>query len=562
MGKQSTLPVRPKQNVIPITMDAAFFYERALKSLDKYDFKKAVRYFKKAMELEPDNALHYCNLAGTLSELGNYEESNQYLQQVLNEIDQQMVVCHFYMANNFVNMGDIRQAEQSVLTYMEKDPDGEFIEEAEELLDFISMELGRAPMREETEEETAEQLHDRAKDLIEEGSFLQAQKVLQQVLQEEPDYVAAKNNLALCYYYSGQMEKGLAVIEEVLREDPTNIHALCNLAIFYSHEGLNHDTQELLDSLNKVIPMQFDEIYKLATTLGILEQHEAAYSLFRKLSKYTFYFDTAVLHYTAVAAFNLQKWKEARKWWKKSKLTDDEPELWDKLIELSHLVEQGRMPFQPLSYHFPSNESDDVLQTGKGEAFYEAVRKNPMIRSSFLWALRFGDTETKLQVLQAIRFLEDSEGEEVLRYFLMMPEEEENLKRIAVLLLHDMGAEEPYKAEINGQIEYLYAPTHEEAVFMTRWRMVMECFEYYMGEQYSYEEHQQAHHIWIEFLRKVYPDVPQIRKKETWAAAVEYFVARHQHKKVTQTEIAERYGISPSSLAKNYRKLYEYLRGS
>ena len=77
----------PRAKIIPIQLDAAFFYERAVRSLDRCRYDKALRYFRKAVEYEPDNPVNHCNMAGILSEMGNYEESNNILRRVLDELD-------------------------------------------------------------------------------------------------------------------------------------------------------------------------------------------------------------------------------------------------------------------------------------------------------------------------------------------------------------------------------------------------------------------------------------------------------------------------------------------
>ena len=59
-----------------------------------------------------------------------------------------------------------------------------------------------------------------------------------------PDYLAARNNLALAYYYMGLFSKAKETIGEVLEQEPGNLHALCNLAIFYQNE--NRTDQVLL----------------------------------------------------------------------------------------------------------------------------------------------------------------------------------------------------------------------------------------------------------------------------------------------------------------------------
>ncbi|MBO8173277.1 MAG: tetratricopeptide repeat protein [Bacillaceae bacterium] len=557
MGKHHKLPDEYKgKNIIPIAMDAAFFCERALKSLDKFDYTRAVRYFQKAIELEPNNPINYCNLAGTLSEMGRYDESNDYLIQVIQDIAPDMVECYFYLANNYLNMERFEQAEQYVLKYLEEAPEGEFNKEAEELLDLIALELGRAPRIPDKADPTVDDLHDRAKVYMEEGNFIKARNLLIDILRENPDFTAARNNLALSYYYIGELDRGLQEIRRVLHHDPSNIHALCNLAIFYSHTSSEEELDQLLDVLNKMVPFQYEEIFKLAATLGILGKYSSAYHLFRKLAKLTHYFDVQVLHYAAVSAFNLRKWKDARRWWEKAGIISGQP-MFEKFIQLAGLVEKGKGDPEELSYFFPAEE-EEAEPTSRHE-FYDMIRKNPMIRSSFLWALKYGEKRTKIQVLQTLSLLKDQEAEEALRYYLLQPDEEESLKKIAVMLLHQMDAKTPYHVFMDGEEKTIYAPEKEEVAFIRQWSAVMECFEVNMGEAYGEHEHQEAHQIWIEFLSQSYPNLPQIRKKETWAAAVEYFVAKHNKKKVTQSEVARKYGVAASTLAKHFKQLNECL---
>lgn len=60
----------PSDNVISMRLDAAFFYERGVKFLERNQLRKAEQAFRKTIEYEPDNPVNHCNLAGVLSELG------------------------------------------------------------------------------------------------------------------------------------------------------------------------------------------------------------------------------------------------------------------------------------------------------------------------------------------------------------------------------------------------------------------------------------------------------------------------------------------------------------
>ncbi|GJM69807.1 hypothetical protein HMSSN036_20230 [Paenibacillus macerans] len=139
--KQPSGDMRGK--VLPLSMDAGFFFERAVSSLDRYHYDKALKYFRKAVEYEPENPVNHCNMAGILSEMGDYEASNEVLATVLRDIDPTMTECYFYMANNYANMDLFEAAEEALVTYLEEDASGYFLTEAEEMMDLLQYELDR-----------------------------------------------------------------------------------------------------------------------------------------------------------------------------------------------------------------------------------------------------------------------------------------------------------------------------------------------------------------------------------------------------------------------------------
>ena len=73
------------------------------------------------------------------------------------------------------------------------------------------------------------------------------------------------------------------------------------------------------------------------------------------------------------------------------------------------------------------------------------------MRSSFFWALKHGDFETKLQVLQAFGKVKDREAEHALLQFLLEPNEDEYLKKVAIFVLRTMGTAEPIQRLMEGK---------------------------------------------------------------------------------------------------------------
>jgi len=306
MARKKHVANTNKRNVIAVHMDATFFFERAVQSLDRHRYDKALKYFRRAVEFEPDNPVNYCNLAGVLSETGQYEESNRILRQVVERIDPTMTECYFYMANNYANMEDYEAAEQALIYYLEHDPNGHYLEESQEMLELLGYELERPPRLTSIKSREGMFEHDRARSLLEEGKFSEAVRILEKIVRKTPDFMAARNNLALAYYYMGLFDKAMATIRQVLDIEPGNLHALCNLAIFHQHNGDRAELERILALLKKLRPIHHDHVFKLATTMGILSEHEAAYRLFRRLLKTgESGLDPCLYHYTAVAAYNI-----------------------------------------------------------------------------------------------------------------------------------------------------------------------------------------------------------------------------------------------------------------
>jgi tetratricopeptide (TPR) repeat protein len=554
MGKQQYMPAK-KNNIVPIKVDASFYYERAMKSLNKLNYQKALRYFRKTLECEPNNPEHYCNTACLLADLGKFEESNRILWHALEKIDSDLPECYFYLASNYANLMDFELAEQYALKYCETAPMGEYIEDAEDLLEYVGENLQGSPRESGHENPELSVSHDKARRLLEEGRFAEASRLLQKLAGENPEFIAARNNLALCYYYMGRFEKAMETVGQVLESEPFNIHGLCNLAVFYSHIQNQNKLEELLAMLKKIVPYHYDQTYKLATTLGILGENEAAYFLFRQMISHTGYNDPFIMHYCAAAAYNTNRYETAESLWEKVNRLDPGQPVASYYLQQIHAKKLGKPAVDEASYHYEIPDMEKLLcsESLKGEGLSEEMRKNPLIRSSFLWALRFGDKDTKLQVIQSFEHIADKEVEEALRLFLMNPAEDDYLKKVAVFALRKMGAKAPIEAIINNAkqtLETNYLP-EKPPMWLDKWQQVLDCLHTNMSERYDIFEQQEAQNLWIKYIDAIYPNVPDIRKKEAWAASIEYLMAMQNRCAVTQEELAKRYGVSTASLARN-----------
>ncbi|KTD83628.1 tetratricopeptide repeat protein [Paenibacillus etheri] len=545
-------------NVIPVTLNANFFFERAVRSLDRFQYDKALKNFRKAVEYEPENPVNHCNVAGVLSEMGNYEASNDILTHVLENIDPGMTECYFYMANNFANMESYEEAERSLVTYLEEDVNGEFLAESEELMELLQYELDRpAPLiRIRSREGVIE--HERARALLEEGKFTQAVTLLEEIVSNTPDFLAAHNNLALAYFYMGRFTKAKECIMRVLEQDSGNLHALCNLAIFLQYEGDREQLAGLLRLLETTIPFHQEHLFKMATTMGILGRHRTAYGHFRRLLKdEEVGGDASLYHYCAAAASNSGLYTEAQRCWQKAAKLDPEsavPRFF--LAQLQQAQGEGKA-LSPISYNYqlPFQEQLKLWKDNKG-SFAEEVRNNPLLRSSFFWALRYGDANTKLQVTEALRWIEDEEMSEILQGLLkQQPLQEEKLQEAALLSLQRLIGSVPEENVLQEAKETSTARLKGLPEWREDWQKVIDQTVSMMDRRFDAVQKKDAELLWKQFVSSIYPDVPFIRQTEGWCAALEYLIAKMHNLPVTYREVAQRYDVSVSMVSRYARRI-------
>ncbi|MFD0589760.1 tetratricopeptide repeat protein [Paenibacillus sp. GCM10027627] len=551
---------REEAKVIPVQWDATFFFERAVRSLDRFHYDKALKYFRRAAHYEPENPVNHCNMAGILSEMGKYEESNEILKWILEELDPSMTECHFYMANNYANMEKYELAERALVLYLQEDPDGQYLDEAEEMMDLLHFELERPMPLKNIKSRKGMVEHDQARALLEEGKFTEAVRILEEIAESQPDFLAARNNLALAYYYMGLFDKAMDAIHGVLQHESGNLHALCNLAIFYQHSGDEENLKPLALQLSKTVPFHQEHVFKLATTMGILGEHGAAFRHFSRLIKDSeVNQDPCLHHYAAVAAYNTGKWQEAERLWRGTMKLDPASDVPHYYMEQLALARNGSHA-SPISYHYhlPFEEQFKLWEKST-DGMPDHLKRDPLVRSSFFWALRHGDQNTKLQVIQAFGMIGDNEVKDVLKAFLMEQDEDDYLKKIAVFVLRTIGVQEPLQAVLEGK-ETVIEPNRVPSQLPEwddKWQAVAEAAISRMSKHYDLVQQHDMMTLWVEFLTRVYPEVPKLTKPDGWAAALEYLTAKMHRREISYHEVSLRYGTSIATVSKHVKLIDE-----
>jgi len=338
---------RSTTNVIPFIQSGEYYFTKGLNAYRRRDLLKAKKYLERAVHLDAHEAMFACQLAVVLAELGEYQTSNEWLLKVLAELDPDMNECFYFLANNYAYLGLFREAMNYAEKYLEREPDGSFAEEVEDLIDLLSIE-----QEELGEHEDLIMKQEKARMLLEKGEFLAAIDVLEAVVKEFPEFWSAYNNLALAHFYIGNAERAQQILHEVLEKNPGNLHALCNRLVFFHYLQEEEQVQRLADELACVHPFLIEHRYKLGATFALVGRFDLAFKWLRHLYKIGFDGDYSFYYWLSYAAY----------------YTGHEPlakTAWEKVLEQSP-EKRGQEPWSPpfagkLSRWLTSTEMAEVL---------------------------------------------------------------------------------------------------------------------------------------------------------------------------------------------------------
>ena len=201
-----------------------FWYKR-----NPEDFKKAVAYFKAAIETDPNYALAYSGLADTYRLQTQYSGLPQYR-----------------------TLPAARHAAEKAMA-----------------LDSLS----------------AESLTSLGGVLSEEGKYTRAEKLLKRAIQINPNYILAYHWLGICYNNSGKLGERVKIYERALELDPMSPIISGNLATAYAFHGQVDRSIELHKKNIKLFPDHPTPYQSYALTLGFMEDHENAIKMAREAVK-------------------------------------------------------------------------------------------------------------------------------------------------------------------------------------------------------------------------------------------------------------------------------------
>ncbi|MBL4954988.1 tetratricopeptide repeat protein [Neobacillus sp. OS1-32] len=487
-----------KGKIVSFIPTGEYYFKKGIKAYHRRDFLNAKKYLERALQLEPGEPMIACQLAIVSTELGEFEHSNRLLHLILEDLDHEMVECHYFLANNYAHLGFFKDAYHHAMLYLQADPDGDFSEDAEELLELLSFEAG------ELEDEFYQQddlivKQEQARDLLESGYLPKAIEILKEVIEEYPEYWSAYNNLALAYFYLGKPEKAEAILNEVLERNPGNLHALCNKMIFAHYQGRFKYVEQCMASLKKIQPLLSEHQFKLGTSFALVGEYELAYVWLKKLYKTGYDGDGPFYYWLSYSAFHTGHETFAKA-------------IWNKLLELNP-EKEGSEPWNDNQDQISGleNMSGSIFQ--KMESDYVEER----LFALFLTTV----SNKKEEIITSKKLFQNHKFTALEKEYISWirsgkPSRTADAQEIAELFYEN----------------YQPIGTIEAGLYL----------------------------MWFSVFAEASKAGVRLKNKRAWAGAVEYTWHKLRSEKVSQQEMAKRYDISTATIGKYVKLVQEFLR--
>ncbi|GAK07269.1 LOW QUALITY PROTEIN: hypothetical protein JCM19038_992 [Geomicrobium sp. JCM 19038] len=314
--------------VVPFIQNPEYFFKQGVVAYQKKDWQRSIRYLQRAIDLRPEGVFH-CQLAAVLSDMGQYERSNEILLHVIEHIDYKLYDCYYFLANNYAYLGLFDRARDAANKYIQLMPDGDFREDTDELLQLLNLEdIGSddfsddesldAPMSDEFILRF-EEVHQFIKD----QNYLKAEEQLRELIFENPSYYAAYSQLARVLHLLGRTEEAIYFLDELLQVE-AYVPAICQIALLLDHAGHDQELHYWKEKLIDVMPIDKNHMYKVAATLCRLGEYEAALHAFQYLHKHSYQEKGVFFYRFGVAAFHCGHDAKTKKFWSMARRTGHE----------------------------------------------------------------------------------------------------------------------------------------------------------------------------------------------------------------------------------------------
>lgn len=332
------------------------------------------------------------------------------------------------------------------------------------------------------------------------------------------------------YYQKNKPDKALRFFQKAVSVEPRSPFNHYNLACMLSKLGrLKEANRIFLHIIHELDDSIADCYFLLAINYGLLEDLE-------KSREY-------LMHYLQV---------------------DPDGEMSFEALELLDAIDEDVVFDQLPAYSERDLFMERILKAGSTDELGQLYTSNKGFRKALKNRLYHGSDEFKEEILRFYGVLGGESARRVLREFVKNPWIKERFRQLALLELQKLGDQEEVQIFQNGKVKEMSLESYpiKTPVWRSEWQRVIDRVMDNMRSSNCYEDgfFDDVQAIWQDFINTVYPNTPNISKIGTWAAALEYCLARFHFLDLTQKELADEYGVSAASVSGKFREINRVLR--
>lgn len=494
-----------RKNVVFFIPNGEFYYKKAVQALNRDQVEKALKYLRRAAELNPEDSLILLQYAIVELEAGRLTHALELLKKA-NEIDPNEPEILLFLAEGSAQAGFMVDAKYFAEEYLRLDEMGEYADEAMDIIDFASSVEDDVPSDKSVNQE-AVYLQEKARKLMEKGKLDEAIVLLENIITDYPDFWAAYNNLSLAYFYKGDSEQARALLHQLLQKNFGNLHALCNLTVMAYYEKDEKELQALTELLVKLCPYSFEQRYKLGATLALIGRYEEAYKWLKSMKKHGFEGDTGYYFWLSHAAYFLGFEEEARM-------------IWDKLLEIA----PDKIGYEPWTIEHNQFQADSIE---KNRNFIVEKLESKYRSERLLGIFLLGKSPYQQEILAHPSWVQIDRYTPIEKLYLAYTLDRNFLDNDRTLKSFLRSAE---------VAEILYG----------------EAKPLQLNDTFLFQ-------MWFVLCERALDKDYPFKNPNALAAATEYMYKSSRLKNITKKEVADYYGISTVTLTKYVNELIQFL---
>jgi len=252
-----------KDNVLPFSRDHEFYFNLSVKRAVEKDYAGALRYVEMAIEQEAYNADYLFNKACILVELKRTRESIKLLNYIIWNIDPTYTECYFGLGCGYFEIGNYEKALHSFEKYLLMENEGEFFEDAYEILYYMRLPGDLSDFDFERQAAVSEKAQKQHKDsslklqaagsmYLYRGNYKEAIRQFERSIMAYPETKSSRLRLSMAYYMTGRTAHAKLLAGSVLKMQKSNQMAKLCLALYYSTEGENDMSERMLGMFSRI----------------------------------------------------------------------------------------------------------------------------------------------------------------------------------------------------------------------------------------------------------------------------------------------------------------------